>query len=579
MNVTRLGWTLIHFLWQGAGIAALYAAVRWLARGMRTEGRYLLACVALASMMAAPIVTWCVLGQSEATPAFAADQTARAPGTIPSVATPLPPEVHAAVPTAHETPWLKWAVAIWLAGASALSLRLLGGWWMAARLRWRLTRPAPLEWCQAIERLRNRLGVARAVSLRVSAMVQSPVVIGAWRPLVLVPVGMLTGMPAAQVEALLIHELAHIRRHDYLVNLLQSIAEALLFYHPTVWWVSSHIRAEREHCCDDAAVAVSGDALEYANALAELAGSRPVRLAAIAANGGSLADRIARLLGEERPAPRNGLARGTVLGVVLLAATAYGLFAQDTAPVFQAASVKPNTTNPPNHMFRPLPGGRITARNATLQMLILTAYGVQPYQLSGGPVWMETDGFDIEASPDHEAGVKEALLMVQSLLADRFKLALHRETRQLPVYDLTAAKGSFNPPAPKQGGCASLDSGSPPPPGSIPCGMVRMGFSGVLNGNSVQMGNFVKALATVMGRPVIDRTSFTGALDIDMTFTPDSNTQGLPGGALGAAPPVPDPSRPSIFDVLQEQFGLKLISSKGPVEVLVIDHVERPTAN
>jgi beta-lactamase regulating signal transducer with metallopeptidase domain len=176
------------------------------------------------------------------------------------------------------------------------------------------------------------------VGLRVSAMVQSPVVIGAWRPLVLVPVGMLTGLPAAQVEALLMHELAHIRRHDYLVNLLQSVAEALLFYHPAVWWVSSQIRKERECCCDDAAVAVSGDVMEYVNALAELASSRPMRLAAVAANGGSLADRIARLLGERRPAPGK---RGTVLAVVLLAAATYGVFAQDAPrPSFQVASVK-----------------------------------------------------------------------------------------------------------------------------------------------------------------------------------------------------------------------------------------------
>jgi uncharacterized protein (TIGR03435 family) len=453
---------------------------------------------------------------------------------------------------------------------------MLGGWALAARLRWRLTRPAPLEWRQTVERLRARLGLARAVGLRVSAMVQSPVVIGAWRPLVLVPVGMLTGMPPAQVEALLLHELAHIRRHDYLVNLVQSVAEALLFYHPAVWWVSSHIRAEREQCCDDAAVAVGGDVMTYVNALAELAGSRPVRLAAVAANGGSLPDRIARLLGESRPTS----GRGTLLGVVLLAAASYGVFAQnEPRPAFQAASVKPNTDNPPNRMIHPLPGGRLTARNANLLMLLVNAYGVQRYQVIGGPAWLETDGFDIEAKPEGEASVAQVALMLQSLLADRFKLALHRDTHQLPVYDLAAAKSNFNPPVPKEGGCASLDSASPPTPGSIPCGMVRIGFSGIMDGASVIMANFVKSLAGVLGSPVIDRTGFTAAFDIHLKFTPDTSTQGLPGGALGATPPEPDPTRPNIFDALQEQLGLKLTSSKGPVEVLVIDHVERPTAN
>src|SRR6185295_2411884 len=126
--------------------------------------------------------------------------------------------------------------------------------------------------------------------------VQAPTVVGWLRPVVLVPVGALAGLPADQVEALLLHELAHIRRHDYLVNILQNVAESLLFYHPAVWWISGHIRAERELCCDDMAVFVCGDSLSYARALAQLESFRPAQVSALAANGGSLADRIARLL-------------------------------------------------------------------------------------------------------------------------------------------------------------------------------------------------------------------------------------------------------------------------------------------
>jgi uncharacterized protein (TIGR03435 family) len=265
---------------------------------------------------------------------------------------------------------------------------------------------------------------------------------------------------------------------------------------------------------------------------------------------------------------------------VLLAAASYGLFAQETPrPSFQIASVKLNTDNPPNRMQRPLPGGRWSARNANLQMIILTAYGIQPYQLSGGPSWMESDGFDIEAKADGNASNAQMLLMLQSLLADRFKLAVHRETRELPVYDLTAAKGAFHPPPPKQGGCETLDPTAPPHPGPMPCGMIRTGFSGFLDGYNVEMSKVVYSLASVMGRPVIDRTGFTGTLDLHLKFTPDTSTQGLPGGALGAAPADPDSARPNVFEALQEQLGLKLTSSKGPVEVLIIDHVARPTAN
>jgi uncharacterized protein (TIGR03435 family) len=571
MNTMRLGWTLVHFLWQGGLIAIVYAVARRFLRG--PNDRYLLACAALALMLAAPIATWFALAPADSAPPIAADQTTRVPSNVPSA---LPAMVRAEVPAVKDIPWLRWAVTIWLTGASLLSLRLLGGWLMAARLRWIGARPAPLAWSQTVERLRQQLGVLRSVSLQVSAMVQSPVVIGAWRPLILVPVGMLAGMPAAQVEALLIHELAHIRRHDYLVNLLQSVAEALLFYHPAVWWVSRHIRAERERCCDDAAVALSGDVLGYVNALAELAGSRTVRLAAVAANGGSLADRIAHLLGQPRPAARK---RGTMAAAILLAAAAFGLYAQEAPrPSFQVASVKPNTDNPPNRSQHPLPGGRWSAKNATLAMMIVTSYKVQRYQLVGGPSWIESDGFDIEATADPDAKAPQLLLMMQSLLADRFKLTMHRENKELPVYNLSGARGTFNPPPPDSG-CVPPDPAAPPAPGATPCGNMRIGMSGSVDGASVPMGQLVATLAAILGHPVIDKTSYTGMFDVHLKFTPDQLTQGLPGGSVGADLPDPDPTRPDFLTAVQEQVGLKLTSSKGPVEVLVIDHVERPTAN
>ena len=578
MNTERLGWTLLHFLWQGALIAAVYAAARRFLAG--ANARYVLACAALALMMAAPVATWCGIGPSDAAPAVAIDQTAK----VSSNLVPLPRPVESGVPPTQGMPWLQWAVAIWLVGASALSIRLLGSWLMAARLRWTMTRPAPLEWCQAVERLGALLGLTRAVGLHVSAMVQSPVVIGAWRPLVLVPVGMLAGLPAAQVEALLMHELEHIRRHDYLVNILQRVAEALLFYHPAVWWVSGHIRVEREHCCDDAAIAVGGDVLAYVNALAELAVSQPARLAAVAANGGSLADRIARLLGERRPATGR---RGTVLGVVMLAAASYCVFAQsDARPTFQAASIKQNASLGPSlHLVLRKPGGRLTADNAPLKLLIQNAYAVQAYQILGGPGWINSDGYDIEAKPETDIDYKQMELMLQSLLAERFKLTLHRETRELPVYTLTAAKSGLKLPLPKEGACVSPPPGAPLPPpqagAAMPCGTlgVGMGETGLrMQGNKVSITELVAELAAVLGVPVLDKTDFIGKFNVDLSFTPDENIQGL-GGTLSAAPPPPDPARPNIFTALQEQMGLKLTSSKGPVEVLVIDRVERPTAN
>ena len=249
----------------------------------------------------------------------------------------LPASVRATVSTVQPTQFLLWVVMVWLAGAVVFWVRLAGGWVVAARMRSVLVRRAPPEWQEILRKLGARIGLSRPVRLLVSALVQAPTVVGWLRPVVLVPVGALGGLPAEHLEALLLHELAHIRRHDYLVNILQSVAEALLFYHPAVWWVSGHIRAERELCCDDVAVSVSGDALTYARALAQLESYRPAHLsAAVAANGGSLADRIARLLGQSRPAVRTGLGPGVLAVAILLVAAAYGLFGQsDAHPAFR----------------------------------------------------------------------------------------------------------------------------------------------------------------------------------------------------------------------------------------------------
>ena len=169
MNVMRLGWSLVHFLWQGALIAGIYAAVRCFLTG--ANARYVLACATLALMMAAPVTTWFVLGQSDAPAAVAADRTAR----VPSTATPLPFAVISTVPAVRPLPWLQWAVTTWLLGASLLSARLLGGWAMAARLRWTFTRPAPPEWSLArIGCGRTRAGARRRpASLRHSAIAGS----------------------------------------------------------------------------------------------------------------------------------------------------------------------------------------------------------------------------------------------------------------------------------------------------------------------------------------------------------------------------------------------------------------------
>jgi GWxTD domain-containing protein len=311
-----LGWTLIHFLWEGALIAALIGVGLTLCRPASARTRYGLACFGLLAMLAAFAVTLAVLW----------------PAAVPGLVAPVPHGLRAAPPGADAFPsppaaptdWLPWIVPFWVAGVLAFYVRMAGGWLTAERLRQRGTMPAPEEWQGRLRALTVRLRVTRPVILLESCLAETPVLIGFLRPAILIPAGLVTGIAPQQLEAILLHELAHIRRHDYAVNAMQSLVEGLLFYHPAVWWLSNVARAERENCCDDWVVALDGDAMGYAAALAALEERRSVGDPALAATGGNLMKRVRRLLEPERPRSVAGPVLGAIL---LLAPIAVGLSA------------------------------------------------------------------------------------------------------------------------------------------------------------------------------------------------------------------------------------------------------------
>jgi uncharacterized protein (TIGR03435 family) len=595
--VERLGMTLLHFLWQGLLIAIVYAAARRIVlRTSSPQTRYLFACGALAAMLAAPLVTWELTrpSQAAAEAMYRIRTTPAAASTTGSAATTSwPDSIRATVSSVPSDQFLSWVVMVWLAGAVVFWVRLMGGWAVTARMQRMLVRRAPPEWQERFSKLGAQIGISSPVRLIVSALVQVPTVVGWLRPMVLVPVGALGGLPAEHLEALLLHELAHIRRRDYLINILQSVAESLLFYHPGVWWVSGHIRAERELCCDDIAVSISGDAFTYARALAQLESYRPAHLtAAIAANDGSLPNRIARLLGRSRPAIRTGLGPDVITVAGLLVVAAYGLFGQSSdSPRFAVASIKRDPSREQLSIAAPIgvgyrPGGRLVAGNAPLAMLIQRAYAVQGFQVVGGPAWIHTDGYDIDAKPESSTDQKQMWLMLRTLLADRFKLAMHTETRSLPVYDLLAVKSGTKLPAPRSGACSEALTAMPergqqrqaPPCGP---GLIKSGTGLTMEGISVSIPAFAKMLSTMMGREVIDKTGFAGRFALHLEFAMDDALAGLPNSVGPDAPgqPADAAARPSIHTALQEQLGLRLQASTGPVDVLVIDHIERPVQN
>jgi beta-lactamase regulating signal transducer with metallopeptidase domain len=313
-----IGWVLVHFVWQGAALALALASANAAIGRSNSKARYAAACITMLVMLVCPLVTIAVLYErqpvvvSHAWTDLAADASTVAPLATSHAATPFRRNLSA---------YLPWLVLGWLAGVIALSVRWAGGWIYAEWLKRTGTIPALEEWQTALARLSARLKVARPVRLYGSLATAVPTVIGWVRPVILMPASALSGLGIQQVEALLAHELAHIRRCDYLVNLLQKLVETLLFYHPAVWWIGRRIREEREHCCDDLAVEACGDVLVYTRALASmetLRGSAPA-LALAATGGGTLLGRIRRLL--RQPEPRKpGAAPAAVFALALLCA-------------------------------------------------------------------------------------------------------------------------------------------------------------------------------------------------------------------------------------------------------------------
>jgi uncharacterized protein (TIGR03435 family) len=259
---------------------------------------------------------------------------------------------------------------------------------------------------------------------------------------------------------------------------------------------------------------------------------------------------------------------------------------------FEVASIKPHPGIGNLVHIQPLPGGRLVVENFSLRLLAQTAYSVQAFQISGGPAWINSERYDIQAKADGNASGKQMIgPMLQTLLEDRFKLSLHRETKLLPAYELTVAKGGAKLQHSKEGGCTpfSMDSPQLPPmrvpgePGSTFCGFLGFGVEGLsrkLEMAGVSMAELATSLSRgQLQRPVIDKTGLGGTFDIKLRWTIDS-VQASPGVAGDPAPlPAESETGPSLFSAIQEQLGLKLESTKGPVQILVIDHVERPSSN
>jgi bla regulator protein BlaR1 len=460
-----------------------------------------------------------------------------------------------------------------------------------------------------LRRVLSRSTPLRAERLRESADVLIPVAVGVLRPVVILPAGWRVWNSSVR-RAVLAHEFAHLRRHNTLVAALSRLVTSIFWFHPLAWWVSRRVSNLAELACDAAALERVGDPAGYSRILLAFAGAvndagRRVALPGLAmAASSDIGERIDQVfeMGTMRRLARPGAVLA-LLGVpVLCLAAAVGLGpkpvlpqTQTTASKFEVASVRacrdgagrsdtkmgPAGGSPTVSPGRLNTGCALLAAPYPMAGLIQRAYGRlglghppslgSALPISGGPSWIFSDYYVINAETADKAGepVMEGP-MLQALLEDRFKLKVHRETREVPVYALTVAKGGFKLARAVEGSCVA----SPQvPEGKKRCDEIVGGGFVMLDDGSVDV--FGKLLGLALDRPVIDKTGLTGRYNFHFQFAIDQTTPGVAefGPTAGA------PAAPSIFTAVQEQFGLKLEATRGPREFLVIDHVERPSEN
>ena len=336
-QVAALGWTLLHSVWQAALLCTLAALGFYLLRHSSAQARYTLGVVALGTQILTSLVTYLYYLPSSiektALTALTYDPTVATFAKYSGPIAPLPTLIRVQLWLATH---LNELVVCWFIGVGILLLRFAGGWLYLERLRF-ASRPVKDQiWHTRFGVLVAKLNIGRSVELRETARIVTPMVVGVLQPVVLVPIGLMARLSVQQVEAVLAHELAHIRRHDYFVNLVQSFVEVVYFFHPALWWLSARIRTEREHCCDDLAMAVCDDRLSLAHALVRVAEFRheSALVVAFAANKPLLLRRVRRVLGVAEPSPRR-LSGYLPMAVVLLS-----LLAGASVYAFQEGNIK-----------------------------------------------------------------------------------------------------------------------------------------------------------------------------------------------------------------------------------------------
>jgi len=594
---------MLNHLWQSTVFAAFAALLTLALRKNRAHVRY---CVWLAASLKflVPFSLLISLGTQLPWQALPIAAQTNFSVAIEQVSLPFSTEIPviAVEPVAPRGSALPVLAFIWAFGTAAFAIR----WWR----QWRRMGHAVAE--------AERLPLSIGVEVRSSPLALEPGVFGILRPVLLLPEGLADRLTPEQLQSILTHEMCHVRRRDNLAAAVHMVVEALFWFHPLVWWLGARLVEERERACDEEVLRMGSDPQSYAESIlkvCQLYLASPVACVA-GVSGANLKQRIEEIM-TRRAIQRLDLRKKLLLALAGCCAVAVplaiGLWhappvraqSSENSPKFEVASIRPcpegrgDTKKGPPGGSPIVSVGRYSTGCVPLASefptagLIQRVYGrlglghiVTPgsaMPLEGGPRWIYSQYYVINATaPGNPSRATMEGPMLQALLEDRFHLKVRRETRQVPVYDLTIAKGGFKLMPADEGACVQRDYNAPrqpPPDGKRYCqDMIgaRLGLNARMNVEAATVDYFAKLLSLVVGRPVINRTGLTGRYNFRPEFAADQATPGV-----NQIPPGPsdEPPAPSIFTVLQQQYGLKLESAKGPRDFLVIEHIDRPTEN
>jgi uncharacterized protein (TIGR03435 family) len=590
---TAIAPAMANHLWQSTLFAGVIALLTLALRTYRAQVRYglwfaasvkFLVPFSLLAGIGSHLATHRIAPAAQTRLYFAMEQVGQ-PFTRQTIAPFAPAAPSTLQSLTHLLPAL---LLVWLCGFAVV----LFGWFV----RWRRISAAVRQGEQlregreveTLRRLESLAGMPRQTQILSSRTSLEPGIFGITRPVLLWPQGITDRLEDEHLKAILAHELLHIHRRDNLAAAVHMVVEAAFWFHPLVWWMGTRLVQERERACDEQVLESGSDRQVYAESILKICefcvGSALPCVSGV--TGAELKTRITRIMSDQVARKLDISRKLLLIAATILAIAApiaAGLFhanpgraesqTQGTAaalPAYATVSITPTRSGGEKVtlMFGP---GEFASKNASLQQVIRAAYGVEDDRIAGSPVWLTSEKYDVDAkgdaygvphpTDDLDEQVRQQKRMLRAMLADRLRLAVHRETREIPILALLIAKSG-----PKLQDADPKRTTDP------------NGVSGIwTNGNTivargVRTDPLLFHLSRILHRTILDETGLSGAYDFTLRL-PDGVGPGID------EPSLPESSEPAIFAVLDQQLGLKLELRTASMEVFVIDHVEKPSPN